>query len=216
MTDRLSLYNGALRECQDRKLGSLTENREPRRLLDDVWNDGVGVVRYVLQRKQWRFGRRTVEMSPDPSMEPSFGYRNVFGLPDDHCRTCGVWSDEYQSAPFLQYRFEAGYWYADLDPLYVTYVSDDTLYGGDLSSWPPNFVLYVETHMASLIAGRLTGSKADRNDLLKLAEMRLNESANTDAMEDPTQFPPDGLWVRSRRGGLSGQLDRGSRSRLIG
>lgn len=214
--DRLSVYNGALRECQERKLGSLSENREPRRLLDDVWNDGDGLVRYVLGQKQWRFGRRTVELAPDPSIEPDFGFRNAFGQPADHCRTCGVWSDEYQQVPLLHYRYESGFWFSDIDPIYVAYVSDDTLYGGDISLWPPNFILYVETHLASLIVGRLTGSKASRNDLLKLARQRLDQAANTDAMEDPTQFPPEGAWVRARRGGLAGRWDRGSRGRLIG
>jgi len=215
MTDRLSLYSGALRECGDRKLASLSENREPRRLLDDVWQSGEGIVKYVLQRKQWRFGRRTVELAPEASIEPAFGYTNAFAFPTDHVRTCAVCSDEFLKVPLLQYQVENGYWYADVDPLYVSYVSDDAQYGGDLTIWPPNFVLWVETHMASLIAGRLTGSKANRNDLIKLASMRLKEAASTDAMEGPTTFPPVGSWVRARTGDRS-RLDRGSRSRLIG
>lgn len=216
MTDRLSLYNGALRECGERKLASLSENREPRRLLDDIWQAGEGVVRYVLQRKQWRFGRRSLELAADPAIEPAFGYQFAFAWPDDHCRTCGVFSEERLETPLLNYQTEGRFWYADQDPIWVTYVSDDASYGGDLSIWPPNFVLYVETYMASLIAHRLTGSKANRNDLIKLAAMRLKEAANTDAMEGPTVFPPVGSWVRARMAGRTSRLDRGSRSRLIG
>lgn len=219
MTDRLSLYNGALRECQERRLASLSENREPRRLLDDVWQAGDGIVKYVLQRKQWRFARRTVEIAANPSMDPAFGYQYAFSFPEDWERTCAVCQDEYLEAPLLRYHVEVGkYWYADIDPIYVSYVSSDADYGGDLSNWPPNFVLYVETHMASLIAGRLTGSKANRNDLIKLAKMRLKEAANTDAMEESTKFPPSpqGTFVSARLGGRGSRLDRGSRSRLIG
>jgi hypothetical protein len=62
---RLSIYNGALRECQERKLASLSEDREPRRVLDDVWNDGDGLLRFVLRQKQWRFARRTVEIASE-------------------------------------------------------------------------------------------------------------------------------------------------------
>lgn len=219
MTDRLSLYNGALRECQERRLASLTESREPRRLLDDIWQSGEGLVRYVLQRKQWRFARRTVELAADPDVTPSFGYANAFSFPTDWVRTCAVCDDEHLQSPLLRYHVETGsYWYADAAPIYVSYVSDHTSYGSDFSKWPPNFVLYVETHMASLIAGRLTGSKANRNDLIKLAQIRLKEAANTDAMEEPTKFPPSpqGTFVRARMGGGAFRLDRGSRSRLIG
>ena len=34
--DQLSLYNNALTVLGERKIASLTENREPRRVLDDV------------------------------------------------------------------------------------------------------------------------------------------------------------------------------------
>ena len=40
MATRLQLYNRALRIIQERKLSSLTEKREPRFLLDDVWEEG--------------------------------------------------------------------------------------------------------------------------------------------------------------------------------
>lgn len=214
--DRLSIYNGALRECQDRKLGSLTEDREPRRVLDDVWNDGEGLLRFVLRQKQWRFGRRTVEIASEASITASFGYQYTFVQPDDFVRTCKFCSDERLQVPITDYDVEAGYWYCDIDPIFVSYVSDDADYGGNLSAWPPDFVLYVETHLAAQIVGRLTGAKSDRNDLLKLAKIRLNEAVSVEAMEGPTVFPPVGTFVRSRGGFRRSKLDRGSRSRLIG
>lgn len=214
MATRIDLYNGALRECGERKLASLSENREPRRLLDDVWQAGEGIVKYVLQRKQWRFARRTVEIAPSDSIEPAFGHTFAFPIPDDHLRTCGLWSDEYMQTPLIEYQIEGRYWYSDIDPIYVAYVSDDDEWGGDLTIWPANFVRYVETYMASLIAHRLTGSKTNRNDLIKLAQIRLKEAANTDAMESPTMFPPRGTWANARTGGRRSFNDRGSRSRL--
>lgn len=214
--DRLSLYNGALRECQERKLGSLSENREPRRLLDDIWADGQGMVAYVLQQRQWRFGRRTVMLEPETAVEPEFGWAHAFARPVDCRRICKVCQDERLDVPLLRYDVDGAFWYADIEPVYIQYVSDDVDYGGDMSVWPPNFVLWVETHMASLIAARLTGSKANRNDLLKLADMRLRKAGNTDAMESPTTFPPTGSFVRARMRGARGSYDRGSRARLIG
>ena len=61
MTDKLSLYNGALLECGERRLGSLTENTEPRHLLDQVWNEGA--IRFMLNAGPWRFATRTVELT---------------------------------------------------------------------------------------------------------------------------------------------------------
>lgn len=215
MTDRLSIFNGALRECEERKLASLSENREPRRLLDDVWSAGKGMVAFALAAKQWRFGRRSVELESDAGIEPAFGRSNAFAQPDDYVRTCKLCSDERMETPLLDYEFEAGYWYADIDPLYLSYISTDTDYGGDLTLWPPAFVLWVETHMASLIAPRLVGvEKANR--LVKLAAMRLKDAASVDAMEDPTKFSPPGSLVLSRGGTRSVYRDRGPRSRLIG
>ncbi len=42
--DQLSLYNRALLIMGQRFLSDLSEEREPRRLLDQVWNDGAGRV----------------------------------------------------------------------------------------------------------------------------------------------------------------------------
>jgi hypothetical protein len=215
-TDRLGLYNGALRECGERRLASLSENREPRRVLDDIWNGGQGIVVFALQAKQWRFGRRLVEMTPETAIEPTFGRLNAYAVPDDWARTCKLCQDERMEVPLLDYEVEAGFWYTDLNPIYLSYISTDENYGGNMTLWPPNFVLWVETHMASLLAPRLMGSEEKTNRLIKLATMRLKEAASTDAMEDPTKFPPPGSFVMARRGNRSGYRDRGPRGRLIG
>ena len=41
MITRLQLYNSALLLLGERNLASLSENREPRRLLDHVWDTGA-------------------------------------------------------------------------------------------------------------------------------------------------------------------------------
>ncbi len=41
VTTKLQIFNGALRMCGERKLASLSEDRQPRRLLDDEWADGA-------------------------------------------------------------------------------------------------------------------------------------------------------------------------------
>lgn len=211
---KLSIYNGALRECGERSLASLSENREPRRLLDGVWDQNF--VRYVLGQGQWKFARRTKEIFAEPSITPDFGYRKAFAKPTDFVRTVSMSTDEYGNTPLTQYTEEKGYWFSDWEPLYVTYVSDDAGYGGDFSQWSEDFVLYVETYLASRIVKRISQNKSDEEDLRKMARKRLLDARSQDAMEGPTTFPPTGRWVQARLGRGSSHRDRGNRGGLIG
>lgn len=195
-TSRLSLYNGALRLLGERKLASLSENREPRRYLDDAWNDGA--VDYCLQAGQWKHAMRSRQLDYSPSVEPDFGYARAFDIPDDHLRLGGVFSDETMLAPLLDYREEAGYWLANLDTIYVRYVSNDSQFGGDYSLWPQTFVKFVEAHLASEVAMPLTQNRTKMDDMLGLREKALRDALSKDAMQDPTRIPPKGSWVRAR------------------
>jgi hypothetical protein len=50
--------------------------------------------------------------------------RGAFAKPTDWVDTSAVCQDEYFRVPLLQYADEVGYWFADLDEIYVKYVSD--------------------------------------------------------------------------------------------
>lgn len=212
MATKLSLYNGALRELGERKLASLTEAREPRRLLDDVYD---AALIQCLQRAQWKFATRTVELTKETDFEASYGYQNLFIRPTDWQRTTKICSDPYEKVPLLEYHIEAGFLYADTDPIYWSYVSDDAGYGLNLADWPANFTLFVETWLATLIVSRITKDENMEIKLHKLAKRRLTEASSTDAMEAATEFPPMGSWVRSRLG-TGTYRDRGSRTNLLG
>lgn len=214
MTDRLSLYNAALLELGERALATLSENREPRRLLDTVWQGGA--VEECLATGQWKFAIRTAKLAPSPSFETDFGYRHAYVIPTDHVRTTGVFSDEFQKTPWLDYRVEAGFWFTDLEPLFVAYVSKDAAYGEALARWPTPFVRYVEAYLAGRIVNKLTQDKGEWERVYRLVRMRLQEAASQDAMEGPTVFPPMGRWVASRLGRSSGRYDRGTRGQLTG
>lgn len=212
MTTKLAVFNSALRLCGERKLASLSENREPRRLLDDEWSDGL--IDYCLGAGQWKFARRTVEIASSVSITPAFGYRNAFEIPSDHVRTIALCSDEYLKVPLLDYSIEQSYWFADVDPIYVAYVSNGTGHGADLSLWPAEFTQYVEAHLASKIVEKLTQDAAKWDRVYKLAKQLRTEAASSDAMESPTTFPPPSNWALARLG--RSRRDRGSRGSLIG
>lgn len=214
MTTKLLIFNGALRMCGERKLASLSENRQPRHLLDDEWADGA--VDYCLGAGQWKFAKRTVEIASSVGVTPAFGYTKAFAIPDDFIRTAALCSDPYLRVPLLAYSQEQAYWFADVDPIYVSYISNDASYGGDMSLWPQEFVLFVQAYLAGKIVTALTQDKEQRKQSLGLERKYLLEAKSSDAMEGPTMFPPPGSWVQARVGRGAGRRDRGGRGSLIG
>jgi hypothetical protein len=215
MTDKLSIYNGALNILGERKLASVTDNREPRYQLDDVWDNSM--IDRCLQMGQWNFAARSVELEASPSITPSFGYQFGFDKPPlDFIRTMAVCYDEYFSRPITRYSDEGQWIFADVEIIYLKYVSNDEQFGGDFSLWPANFTEFVEHYLAYKVAPRIAGLDFKERTMEAKFERALLKAKSTDAMESPAKFAPKGGWADSRQGFRSGRSDRGNRSRLIG
>lgn len=207
MSSRLNLYNNALLILGERSLSALTDSVASRRQLDQVWNsEGV---RKCLEQGQWRFATRSVQLDYDPDIDPPFGARRAFSKPTDWVTTVGVCTDEYFREPLIQYREEGGYLYADLDTLYVRYVSNDENFGLNINEWPGWFEEFVAAHFASQLALQLSEDKLKTATAIR--EKRKREALNRDAMSDPTKFPPTGSWNRARQRNF-GRGDRGTRT----
>jgi hypothetical protein len=212
MTSQLTLYNNALLLIGERSLASLSEAREVRRRLDAVW--ARPAIDDCLQRGQWNFAMRSVEINHSPSVTPSFGYMYAFDRPTDIIRTAELCGDEYFKVPLLAYQTEGAYYYSDTDPIYVRYVSNDSSYGADLSLWPQNFCRFFEAYLAESIVESVTQDASQWQKIRAILKDSLTQAKSTDSMEGPTEFPPTGSWVRARQG--KGRGDRGRRNQLIG
>lgn len=198
MADKLGTFNAALRKLGQRKLASLSEAVEARRVLDDLWTDAVT---YCLEQGFWRFARRSVEIAAEDAVEPAFGYTYAFTVPEDLIKLYQISDNEFFDPPLNEYREEAGYWYAEIDVLCVSYVSSDATKGFDLSRWPASFTEYVATRLAQLACVALTQS-SDRTKDLMADERRAKKLAlSHDAMRGPVAYPPTGSWVLSRSRG---------------
>lgn len=199
-TTRLNLYNGALSILGERRLASLSENRGPRHHLDQAWSRGV--VDYCLEAGQWKFATRTQMLDYAPSITPPDGmnFAYAFDKPADCRRLIGVYGDGQMVDALRDYREEAGYWWANLEAIYVRFVSNDAQYGGDLSLWSQRFAKYVEAHLAYEVAMDVTGAQDKADRALKLRERLLLEALSMDAQQDPTKTPAPGGWVRARMG----------------
>jgi len=212
MTSKLALYNGALRHCGERRLASLSENREPRRYLDEAWANDY--IKGLLESGLWKFALRSTKLDPDPGVTIEFGYRNAFAKPEDMVRIAAVSADEYFNTPLLNYSEEGDWLYADVDPMYLSYVSSDEDYGEDLTRWTKAFTDFAEADLAVQVIKRLTQDKEEWDRMFKLRRKLLTDARSLDAMADPTKFLPQGSWVSARRGGRDN--DGGNRGSLIG
>jgi len=214
MADKLLIYNATLILCGERKLASLTEDREPRRLLDDVWSGGA--VKTCLEAGFWNFAMRSLKIEYDPSLDPEFGFTRAFSKPSDWVRTSVVSPEEYFTTKYKAHQFadEAGYWWADVDTLYVKMVSDGANYGNNLGNWTEAFTRHVEIYLASRIVAKLTKSEKTEEKIEMKLKRSLASLSAKDAMNEGTSIPEEGSWNRSRRNW--GRRDGGNRGQLIG
>jgi hypothetical protein len=214
MATKLGIFNKALTEhLGERKLASLAENREPRRVLDDIWDNNL--VKSCLEAGQWKFAKRTLKLTYNPDVTPAFGHRYAFDKPTDFVRLAGVYSDEFCQMPLIHYAEESGQWFASLQDIYIEFISSDAAYGSDLSLWPESFADFVSGAAALRASSRLQGNATDKNELKKDVGNLLTAALSKDAMAGPTKFLPEGGWSASRRGNSTAR-DRGSRGSLIG
>lgn len=199
--DKLGLYNAALRLMGERRLANLSENREPRRVLDGVWaDDAIGS---CLEQGQWSWASRSLKMEATPSEVADFGYKYVFQKPDDYVRVITLCNDEYFSSSLNRFVDEGDYFYVDNDTIYLRYVSDGINYGRNYALWPQSFQRYVIAFMAYEASLRLTNSHAIQDRLELQMKRRLSDAQAKDGVNRPVQYPPRGSWLKARQGNSS-------------
>lgn len=200
MATQLAVYQEALEHLGERPLASLSEDREPRRALDAAWDT---TLTYCLEQGFWNWAMRSVEIEPEPAIEPAFGYQAAFSKPTDWLRTYVVSANDTFDPPLPDFIDENGYWMADTDLLYVRYVSNSTDFGLNLTLWPTTFSTYVALRLARRIARRITNSSEMLGDLVKLEARAKIDAMSKDAMNEGTRKPPPGTWVTSRGRGTT-------------
>lgn len=210
-TSKLTLMNGALAILGQRKISSLTEATESRRLLDDHYDK---VVEYMLMVADWNFAGVSVSIEASVDVEPSFGYGYAFEKPDDWLRTVQLSAND-RFFPILgpgEYVDEAAYWNADCNPLYARYISNATDAGLDYSMWPQTFVLAVEYELAKRTGPHLTTMSATAKDELKKdAKRALADAKSKDAANQAPGRLARGRLMRARAGAALTYRWRGER-----
>lgn len=211
---KLQLYNIALTAIGETRLSALTDATESRRLLDEVYDRGTGAVDYFLEQGLWNFALRAAQVNSNSAVTPDFGFTYGFDIPTDFIRLDMISADEQFRYPLSNYEHEASYWYADVDPIYVRYVSNDASYGGSFAKWPNSLSIWAGHWLATQIAPA-TKSEDVVTRLEKRTEKLLLDAKSKDMSQEPARFSPPGSWVSARHGQRT-RSDRGKRSTLIG
>ena len=149
--DKLGIYNNALQLIGERKLSSISENREPRRLLDSAYN--FGAVNYCIEIVKPSFSRKTIKLTSSTT-SASHDLDNVFDLPDDWISTVDVYSDSRLDQPISRYINEDRTIACEYDTIFVRYASSDNAEA--FTKWSPSFAHVVSTYLAREISTRLT------------------------------------------------------------
>lgn len=207
MATKLSLYKGALRALGETTISELTDTRPARYTLDEIWDNGFRDL--VLSAGFWNFATRTIEIDYDSDITPGItgGYTRAFSKPSDWLRTVMVSADGSFNTPFNDYIDEQGYWFSDLDTMFIKHISNHADYGYNLAIWPMNFTRYAEHVMAAEGAERITQNRVKKSDVMDIAGNWLSIAKSTDAMNQPISLPPSGSWVKAR-GGSGGMTRR--------
>lgn len=192
---QLSIYNGALRYLQERKLASLTENREPRRYMDDEF---AGNNEFCLSQGNWTFAINEVELQASTTLIPNFGFAYAFPLPPDYDHIFNLADNESYNPLLRYYTIQNNIIYADITPLYMRYVSNGPNYGLNLGMWTPPFIDYVEARLAWLCAPRLKQKQETIESIEKIMKSAKATAVNKDSQNLPPGITPYGLWVQSR------------------
>lgn len=194
----LSIYNGALRIIRHRSLATVSDDTEARYLCDAEY---AKVKAWALEQGLWNFALRASAIEYDSGNSPEFGYTYAFAKPDDFVRLNAIGANAYFYPPLEHYTDEGAFWLADVDLLYVSYVSDGASYGGDISTWTATFDLAVEYELAFRIAPHLTSMGEDSlKDLERKRDKAMRDARSKDALNQGAQRPPPGRLVQSRLG----------------
>jgi hypothetical protein len=195
MVSKLTLYNMALGHLGPERLAALTEERPDRYELDAVYD---GVKQHMLEAGIWKFALRTIQWDADTDMEPLFGLPYAFSMPDDFVRFHLLSPDERQEREDESFAVENDVLYSDYATLYVTYVSNDSSYGGDLGRYPQFFAEAFAAEFAYQSGLPITKSGATKNDLASTKRLLLIEAKRKDALDERVKYKPTGTWAQSR------------------
>jgi hypothetical protein len=207
MATKLGIWNDALRMIGEHRLVSLTEDTEARYVLEDAWDD---CVKFVFTEGLWNFATKTEQIAADTGQTPIPGFDFVFDKPLYWLRTIAI-SQTSRFDTEAIYRDENNKIYANVDTLYIRFISHERSDDSQIENWPPAFAKLVAAYLAMECAERVSGSSSKSAAIADEYKRVLASAKNKDALDQAQMFTSPGNWIRAMRGSSS-RWDRGSLS----
>lgn len=214
MASQLGLYNSALHKIKQRRIASLVATDPARYELDAEYND---TVTWMLEQADWNFADKSVAINHSDDLSPLYGFSYAFEVPDDFLRLTGISANGIMQPPLLagEFKYErvasdassVMTWFANCDPLYVSYISSDALWGFNLGGWTASFADACAYELGWRIAPQVTNwSATEKADYRTDKRRALFRASNKDARNQAAQTVPVGQMLRSRVGSRSDLL----------
>lgn len=193
MASKLSIYNQALLLMKERRLSSLSEDRESRRVLDELW---IPLFYFCLEQGMWKFAMRSATLSQVGAGLYGFTYK--YNKPSDFIHLFSA-SENASYDPPLVYGFadEGPYFYGNVSNLRIRYASKGSSYGGNEAAWPYGYAEYVATELASWACYAITGNERLAMYLDRRAKILLANALSLYCMTAPPGQLPFNTWARS-------------------
>ena len=153
---KIQLYDNALLLLGQRKLTGLTEEREPRYLLDDAYD--LDATAYCLEVTRPSFASKTVKLD-NPAVSAVHDLDSVHALPADFITIVRVYSDAKLDQPISRYFIEANTLVCEYDTVYLRYTSDDHV--AAFTDWSPSFTRVVSAYLAREICIKVNPKEYD-------------------------------------------------------
>lgn len=178
MATQLQIYNDAAILLGQTKLASLTEDRELRYQLDDVYN--LGAADYCLQLVKPRTSTTTVKLNT-PTTSAEHDLDSVHTLPADFIELVGVYSDSKLDQPISRYIIDGNTLACEFGTIYLRYTSNSFA----ISTWSPVFVRVVSAYLASEVAANVAPDDYER--LVGLFQKRAEMAAKLEGEQEPVK-----------------------------
>lgn len=208
MATKESLFIAAMMHLSNSETESVMDETEIRSWLERVYTDALN---FCARQGFWNFAMKAVSIDSD--VTPAYGYTYGFTKPSDWARTYVLSDNENYDPPLIDYQDQYSHWLADIDPIYVRYVSTEKAL--DPETFPVDYAEYVSAYLASKVYKKVTGAGEDVAALFNRMVLKkaLATAKGNDAIDQAPGRYPQGAWVSSRGGWGN---ERGKRGQLIG
>jgi len=215
--DEVAVGNLALSILKEEKVQQIDPPTTTPESIIALWYHQIR--RECLNAHTWNHAKRRVQLTPETTKTPLFGYTHAYQLPNDFIRYIGRFDAIGQfitsSALTLDfnnrdYDIEDRFYLfngEDNSAINIRYIYDHT----NITNWPPKFLRWVAHELAIAIAGHFVGGNKALKNLLARRDILQQEAQSLNGQQVPPMRKQTSRLLRARHIGTSGIAGRFTR-----